>query len=235
MVEHAEPRFKTGHLQLKGSKVSRKFSWKPGESILVWKGGIGLDRHTTAYNKCHVYLLTNSISIVVIQSTHEPRNISPIHTHTPVHSSPIHTHTPFFKVKNERNLKSDFLCFPAPCNHLESNGLVRLSCHQEVLPAPVWGFNPLFICWHETMPGHNALGNLWIVNLQRGRWEGEGVLLFMTLFCYLYPTFPPQWEPKWLISLTPLHFIFTTTTLGGRLAWEAVTYPRGVSMVEWIF
>lgn len=53
----------------------------------------------------------------------------------------------------------------SPKRYLEGDGFVGLCCHQEVLPAPVRGLNPLLICWHEPMARHDAFCNLWVINL----------------------------------------------------------------------
>lgn len=50
--------------------------------------------------------------------------------------------------------------------YLESNGFIGLSRHQKILPASVWGFNPLLVRRHEPVAGHDALCDLRIVNLE---------------------------------------------------------------------
>lgn len=54
----------------------------------------------------------------------------------------------------------------SPKRYLEGDGFVGLCCHQEVLPAPIWGLNPLLIRRHEPMARHDAFCNLWVIDLQ---------------------------------------------------------------------
>lgn len=53
---------------------------------------------------------------------------------------------------------------PAP--YLEGDGLVGLGGHEQVLPAPVWGLNPLLVGRHEAVAWHDALGDLRVVDLR---------------------------------------------------------------------
>lgn len=50
--------------------------------------------------------------------------------------------------------------------YLEGDGLVGLGGHQQVLPAPVRRLDPLLVGGHEAVAWHDALGDLWVVNLQ---------------------------------------------------------------------
>ena len=52
-----------------------------------------------------------------------------------------------------------------PESYLESYGFVGLRCHQEVLPAPVRGLNPLLVGGHEPMARHDAFCDLRIIDL----------------------------------------------------------------------
>lgn len=52
---------------------------------------------------------------------------------------------------------------PAP--YLEGDGLVGLGGHEQVLPAPVRGLDPLLVGRHEAVAGHDALGDLGVVDL----------------------------------------------------------------------
>lgn len=54
-----------------------------------------------------------------------------------------------------------------PARHLEGNGLIGLSSHEQVLPAAVWGLNPLLVGRHEAVAWHDALSNLRVVNLKQ--------------------------------------------------------------------
>lgn len=53
-----------------------------------------------------------------------------------------------------------------PAGHLEGDGLVGLGGHQQVLPAPVRGLDPLLVGGHEAVAGHDALGDLGVVDLE---------------------------------------------------------------------
>lgn len=53
-----------------------------------------------------------------------------------------------------------------PAGNLEGDGLIGLGGHQQVLPAPVGRLDPLLIGRHEAVPGHDALGNLRVVDLE---------------------------------------------------------------------
>lgn len=76
-------------------------------------------------------------------------------------------------------LKKELFGFPVPVSpklalslvnlsawHLEGDSLIGLSSHQQVLPAPVWGLDPLLIGRHEAVAWHDTVGNLRIVNLE---------------------------------------------------------------------
>lgn len=54
-----------------------------------------------------------------------------------------------------------------PAWHLESNGLIGLSSHEQVLPAAVWRLDPLLISRHETVAWHDTLCDLRVVNLEQ--------------------------------------------------------------------
>lgn len=54
-----------------------------------------------------------------------------------------------------------------PAWHLEGDGLVGLSGHEQVLPAAVRGLNPLLVGRHEAVAWHDALCDLRIVNLEQ--------------------------------------------------------------------
>jgi hypothetical protein len=54
-----------------------------------------------------------------------------------------------------------------PAWYLEGNGLIGFGSHQQVLPAPVWGLNPLLVGRHEAVTGHDALSDLRVVNLEQ--------------------------------------------------------------------
>lgn len=77
-------------------------------------------------------------------------------------------------------LKEELLGFPIPVSpelafglidlpawHLEGDGLVGLSSHQQVLPAPVRRLDPLLVGGHEAVAGHDALGDLRVVDLEK--------------------------------------------------------------------
>lgn len=53
-----------------------------------------------------------------------------------------------------------------PAGHLEGDGLIGLGGHEQVLPAPVRRLDPLLIGGHEAVAGHDALGDLRVVNLE---------------------------------------------------------------------
>lgn len=53
-----------------------------------------------------------------------------------------------------------------PAWHLEGDGLVGLGGHQEVLPAPVRRLDPLLVGGHKAVAGHDALGDLGVVDLE---------------------------------------------------------------------
>lgn len=76
-------------------------------------------------------------------------------------------------------LEEKLLSFPVPVSpklafslvnlpawHLEGNGLVGLGGHEQVLPAPVRRLDPLLVGGHEAVAGHDALGNLGVVDLE---------------------------------------------------------------------
>lgn len=76
-------------------------------------------------------------------------------------------------------LKKELLGFPVPVSpklalglvnlsawHLEGDGLVGLSSHQQVLPAPVWGLDPLLVGRHEAVAWHDPVSDLRIVDLE---------------------------------------------------------------------
>lgn len=76
-------------------------------------------------------------------------------------------------------LEEKLLCFPIPVSpelalglvdlpawHLEGDGLVGLGGHQEVLPAPVRRLDPLLVGGHKAVAGHDALGDLGVVDLE---------------------------------------------------------------------
>lgn len=50
--------------------------------------------------------------------------------------------------------------------HLEGDGLIGLSGHEQVLPAPVRRLNPLLVRRHEAVAWHDALGDLRVVDLE---------------------------------------------------------------------
>lgn len=77
-------------------------------------------------------------------------------------------------------LKEELLGLPVPvrpelalglvylaARHLEGNGLVGLGSHQQVLPAPVRGLNPLLVGRHEAVAWHDALSDLGVVDLEQ--------------------------------------------------------------------
>lgn len=56
---------------------------------------------------------------------------------------------------------------PRGC-YLEGDGFVGLGGHQEVLPAPVRRLDPLLVGGHKAVAGHDALGDLGVVDLGGG-------------------------------------------------------------------
>lgn len=53
-----------------------------------------------------------------------------------------------------------------PAWHLEGDGLIGLGGHEQVLPAPVRGLDPLLVGRHEAVAWHDALGDLRVVDLE---------------------------------------------------------------------
>lgn len=51
--------------------------------------------------------------------------------------------------------------------HLEGDGLIGLSSHEQVLPAAVRGLDPLLVGRHEAVAGHDTLCNLRVVDLEQ--------------------------------------------------------------------
>ena len=51
-------------------------------------------------------------------------------------------------------------------DHLEGNGLIRLSSKEKILPLTVWWFNSLFIGRHKAMTRDNTVHNFRVVHLQ---------------------------------------------------------------------
>lgn len=49
--------------------------------------------------------------------------------------------------------------------YLKGNGLVWLSCKQQVLPASVRWFNSLFVRRHKPMAWYYSFCDFWIINL----------------------------------------------------------------------
>lgn len=54
-----------------------------------------------------------------------------------------------------------------PAGHLEGDGLIGLSCHEQVLPAPIRGLDALLIRRHEAVARHDGLGDLGVIDLEK--------------------------------------------------------------------